>query len=88
MRLGQKVASDYSACVLFPETILQLLQVKGGKTRQSAEQFFMEIVVDHEEWECFDRDVEEAVKRRREEKEGRGGESEDEWMNHSDTEDF
>ena len=87
MNLGQKVAADYSTCVLFPETLIQLLQVKGGKTRQLAEQSFMEIVVDQEERECLKRDIEEAAERLREEKEEREEDSGDEWMDHSDIED-
>ena len=88
MDLGQDIAFAYSSFVLFPETFLHLHQARGGKTRQLAEQSFMEVVADHEERLCLEQDINEAAERMlREKEEGRDPDSEEEWIDHSDLED-
>lgn len=83
--LGKGIACDYSSYVLFPETFLHLHQTRGEKTRQTAEQCYMEVVSDHEERLCLERDIEEAAERMKREKEERGDvDSEDEWVDDSD----
>ena len=83
--LGKGIAFDYSSYVLFPETFLHLHQTRGGKTLQTAEQFFMEVVSDYEERLCLEREIEEAAERKKREKEERGDvDSEDDWVEDSD----
>ena len=55
-----------------------------GKSKEDAEQTFMEVVVDEDERKGLNQEIKEAaVKNRRDNEEDSG----DEWVNHSDMED-
>jgi len=86
--LGKKSSAFvYTNCVLFPETFIHQHETQG-KSREEAEQAFMEVAVDAEERQGLEQEIQEAVKRNRKEEEERSGEdSGDEWVDHSDMED-
>ena len=56
-----------------------------GKSREEAEQAFMEVAVDVEERQGLSQEIQEAVRRNR--REEAGDRSGDEWVDHSDMED-
>jgi len=83
MELGNGTAFVYTSCVLFPETFIHQHQVQG-KSREEAEQAFMEVAVDVEERKGLNQEIKEAaVQNRRDNDEDSG----DEWVDHSDMED-
>jgi len=82
VELGIGSAFLYANCVLFPETFIHQHQVQG-KSREEAEQAFMEVAVDIEERKALNQEIKEAaVENRRETEEDSG----DEWVDHSDME--
>ena len=81
--LGIDSAFVYTSCVLFPETFIHQHQFQG-KSREEAEQAFMEVAVDVEERQGLSQEIQEAVRRNRSEEGDRSG---DEWVDHSDMED-
>jgi len=81
--LGIGSAFLYANCVLFPETFIHQHQAQG-KSREEAEQAFMEVAVDVEERKALNQEIREAaVMNRRDTEEDSG----DEWVDHSDMED-
>merc|ERR1719308_17723 len=70
--LGKSSAFVYTNCVLFPETFIHQHQ-NQGKSREEAEQAFMEVAVDAEERQGLQQEIQEAVRRnRKQEEEGSG----------------
>ena len=82
--LGIDSAFVYPSCVLLPETFIHQHQFQG-KSREEAEQAFMEVAVDVEERQGLSQEIQEAVRRNR--REEAGDRSGDEWVDHSDMED-
>eukprot|EP00092_Neocalanus_flemingeri_P007418 GFUD01008011.1.p1 GENE.GFUD01008011.1~~GFUD01008011.1.p1 ORF type:complete len:2535 (+),score=676.26 GFUD01008011.1:509-8113(+) len=80
--LGAGSAFVYTSCVLFPETFIHQHQVQG-KSREEAEQAFMEVAVDVEERKGLNQEIKEAAVRNRRDSEEDSG---DEWVDHSDME--
>lgn len=83
IELGNGSAFVYTSCVLFPETFIHQHQVQG-KSREEAEQAFMEVAVDVEERKGLNQEIKEAAVRNRRESDEDSG---DEWVDHSDMED-
>jgi len=81
--LGSGSAFVYTSCVLFPETFIHQHQVQG-KSREEAEQAFMEVAVDVEERKGLNQEIKEAAVRNRKDSDEDSG---DEWVDHSDMED-
>merc|ERR1712042_335874 len=82
--LGKKSSAFvYTNCVLFPETFIHQHETQG-KSREEAEQAFMEVAVDVEERKALNQEIKEAAVINRTETEEDSG---DEWVDHSDMED-
>ena len=81
--LGISSAFVYTSCVLFPETFIHQHQVQG-KSREEAEQAFMEVAVDVEERKGLNQEIKEAAVRNGRDSDEDSG---DEWVDHSDMED-